>query len=83
MRSELAATEPNLAVKFITATLTTIPKVMSAASQQRVLDVLYANPQGVLRMSDSVPGLVETSNNLGVVTTENGFVKAANLARSQ
>ena len=82
VRQELAATEPNLAVKFITATLSTIPQVMSAASQQRVLDVLYANPQGVLRMSDSVPGLVETSNNLGVVTTENGFVKAANLMRS-
>ena len=82
VRQELAATEPNLAVKFITATLSTIPQVMTAASQQRVLDVLYANPQGVLRMSDSVPGLVETSNNLGVVTTENGFVKAANLMRS-
>jgi dipeptidase D len=82
VRQELTATEPNLAVKFITATLPTIPQVMSAVSQQRVLDVLYANPQGVLRMSDSVPGLVETSNNLGVVTTENGFVKAANLMRS-
>jgi dipeptidase D len=82
VRSELAATEPNLAVKFITATLPAIPQVMSAASQQRVLDVLYTNPQGVLRMSDSVPGLVETSNNLGVVTTENGSVKAINLARS-
>jgi dipeptidase D len=82
VRQELAATEPNLAVKFITATLPTIPQVMSAASQQRVLDALYANPQGVLRMSDSVPGLVETSNNLGVVTTENGSVKAINLARS-
>ena len=81
VRQELAATEPNLAVKFITATLPTIPQVMSPASQQRVLNVLYANPQGVLRMSDSVPGLVETSNNLGVVTTENGFVKATNLAR--
>ena len=82
VRQELAATEPNLAVEFITATLPAIPQLMSPTSQQRVLDVLYANPQGVLRMSDSVPGLVETSNNLGVVTTENGFVKANNLARS-
>ena len=82
VRHELAATEPNLAVEFTAATLPTIPQVMSAASQQRVLDALYANPQGVLRMSDSVPGLVETSNNLGVVTTENGLVTAINLARS-
>ena len=82
VRKELAATEPNLAVKFITATLPAIQEAMTPASQQRVLNVLYANPQGVLRMSDSVPGLVETSNNLGVVTTKNGFVKATNLARS-
>jgi len=82
VRKELAATEPNLAVKFITATLPGIQEAMTPASQQRVLNVLYANPQGVLRMSDSVPGLVETSNNLGVVTTESGFVKATNLARS-
>jgi dipeptidase D len=82
VREELAATDPNLAVTIITATLPAIPQVMTAASQQRVLDVLYANPQGVLRMSDSVPGLVETSNNMGVVTTEDGFVEAINLARS-
>ncbi len=82
LRQELTATEPNLAVTFITATLPTIQQAMTPASQQRVLNALYVNPQGVLRMSDSVPGLVETSNNLGVVTTENGFVKATNLARS-
>jgi dipeptidase D len=82
VRNELAATDPNLTVTYITATLPAIPQVMSAASQQRVLGALYSNPQGVLRMSDSVPGLVETSNNLGVVTTENGFVKAISLARS-
>jgi dipeptidase D len=82
VRQELTATEPNLAVTFIPVTLSTIPQVMTSASQQRVLDVLYINPQGVLRMSDSVPGLVETSNNLGVVATTNGFVTAANLARS-
>lgn len=82
VRKELTATEPNLAVTFSTATLPAIPAVMTPASQQRVLDALYANPQGVLRMSDSVPGLVETSNNLGFVTTANGFVEARNLARS-
>lgn len=82
VRNELTATEPNLAVTFSMATLPAIPAVMTPASQQRVLDALYANPQGVLRMSDSVPGLVETSNNLGVVTTANGFVQATNLARS-
>jgi dipeptidase D len=83
VRKELAATEPNLTVKWITSTVAGPPvPLMTLASQQRVLDALYANPQGVLRMSDSVPGLVETSNNLGVVRTEKGSVKATNLSRS-
>jgi dipeptidase D len=83
MRSELAAAEPNVAVKWITATVAGPPlAVMTPLSQNQVLNALYANPQGVLRMSDSVPGLVETSNNLGVVRTADGLVKASNLARS-
>ncbi len=84
-RSELAATEPDLAVKWITSTLPvsgTMPPAMTLTSQDRLLDVLYGNPQGVLRMSDTVPGLVETSNNLGIVTTSNGQLSAHNLSRS-
>jgi dipeptidase D len=82
-RTELAATEPNLAVTWITSTvLGPPPAVMTLSSQERVLDVLYGNPQGVLRLSDTVPDLVETSNNLGVVATANGAVTAINLARS-
>jgi dipeptidase D len=82
-RTELAATEPDLAVKWITSTVSSpAPAVMTLSSQDRVLDVLYANPQGVLRMSDTVPGLVETSNNLGIVATANGQVTAHNLSRS-
>jgi len=80
VRKELAATEPNLAVKWVTATLPS--QVMSLAGQEKVLDALYANPQGVLRMSDTVSGLVETSNNLGVVTAQNGHVQATSMSRS-
>ena len=80
IRKELAATEPNLAV---TATPATAPsQVMTPGSQKLVLDVLYANPQGVLRMSRAVPGLVETSNNLGIVAAQNGVLQVTNFARS-
>jgi dipeptidase D len=82
VRTELTHTEPSLAVKVMTATLTMTPTVMTPASQTKVLDVLYANPQGVIRMSDVVTGLVETSNNLGVVKTANGLLQATNLSRS-
>ncbi len=82
-RDELAATEPNLAVRLAASPLSgPPPAVMVESSQNRVLDALYANPQGVIRMSDAVPGLVETSNNLGIVSTANGAVTATNLARS-
>jgi dipeptidase D len=44
-------------------------RVWSRADRDRILDALLACPQGVLAMSRAVPGLVETSNNLAVITT--------------
>lgn len=48
----------------------------------RVVDALLACPHGVLAMSRAVPGLVETSNNLAVVTTEGNAVKVVTSSRS-
>jgi len=45
-------------------------KVWIRFDNERVLDAMLACPHGVLAMSRAVPGLVETSNNLAVVTTE-------------
>ena len=44
--------------------------VMHMASLQRILFVLYNAPYGVVAMSADLPGLVETSLNLGIMTTE-------------
>ena len=41
-----------------------------------------ALPAGVARMSASVAGVVETSNNLAVVTIENGTIRVENMVRS-
>jgi dipeptidase D len=49
---------------------------------ERVLDALLACPHGVLAMSRAVPGLVETSNNLAVATTEGDSVKVTTSSRS-
>jgi dipeptidase D len=49
---------------------------------ERVLDALLACPHGVLAMSRAVPGLVETSNNLAVVTTEGDEVAVVASSRS-
>lgn len=80
VRAELAAVEPDLAV---TATpLDLPPGVMDAALQRTLLDALYAMPQGVMRMSDAVPGLVETSINTGIVEVGNGRIGVIMLMRS-
>ena len=58
--------EPDLKVE---ATPTGMPaKVMDETAQRTLIDALYGTPQGVLRMSDAVPGLVETSTNMGIVS---------------
>ncbi|MES9963693.1 MAG: aminoacyl-histidine dipeptidase [Candidatus Sedimenticola sp. 20ELBAFRAG] len=55
---------------------------MDTISQQKLLDLVGACPHGVIRMSDSMPGLVETSTNLAIVKTEDGFIRVFNLVRS-
>jgi len=57
-------------------------KVWIRFDNDRVLDALLACPHGVLGMSRAVPGLVETSNNLAVVTTEGNTVKVTTSSRS-
>jgi len=42
-------------------------QVMAQAEQEIWLHSLHASPHGVRRMSRQVPGVVETSNNLGMV----------------
>jgi dipeptidase D len=48
----------------------------------RVIDALLACPHGVLAMSRAVPGLVETSNNLAVITPEGTTVRVQTSSRS-
>jgi dipeptidase D len=57
-------------------------KVWIRFDNERVLDALLACPHGVLAMSRAVPGLVETSNNLAVATTEGDAVKVTTSSRS-
>jgi dipeptidase D len=77
---ELATTEPELA---ITATPATLPgMVMTPDAQRRIVGALYGSPNGVMGMSDSVPGLVETSTNLGTVSAAKGQFAAGFLVRS-
>ncbi|MCW8328108.1 aminoacyl-histidine dipeptidase [Photobacterium sp. SDRW27] len=56
--------------------------VLTATAQKRFYAVLNACPNGVLRMSDDIEGVVETSLNVGVITTEADKITILCLIRS-
>ena len=80
VKAELAAVEPDLNVQAVPADLPV--KVMDETAQRMLVDALYATPQGVMRMSDAVPGLVETSTNIGIVKGEDGTLEVTCYLRS-
>ncbi len=80
VKKELAGTEPGLKISFEPADMPAA--VMDADTAVSCCKALYSCPNGVIRMSDAVEGLVETSSNLAVVKTENGKISMASLQRS-
>ncbi|NRA62152.1 MAG: aminoacyl-histidine dipeptidase [Psychrobium sp.] len=79
-KAELCAVEPDLAI-FLDAG-EDFDDVLSPALQTRLLASLYGCPHGVFRMSDEVEGVVETSNNLGVIQTRGKEIYVQCLIRS-
>ncbi len=78
--NEFAATEPDLKIEI---TETETPKeVVKTCCDTPILQLAYALPHGVLRMSASIKDLVETSNNFAIFNLENGKLTMANLIRS-
>ncbi|OQS39443.1 aminoacyl-histidine dipeptidase [Chromobacterium haemolyticum] len=59
-----------------------LDQVMARADQGAIFAALHAAPHGVKRMSQRVEGVVETSNNLGVVVLEEGKLFANLMVRS-
>lgn len=57
-------------------------KFFSVEGEERLIRLLLGLPHGVHRMSDTVPGLVEVSNNLATVRTEENGVKILSSQRS-
>lgn len=81
VKSELAAVDPGL-VATVTDAAPSGPEVWSDVTAVRVLALLAALPHGVLRMSDEIAGLVETSTNFARVRTEPGVLRISMSNRS-
>lgn len=79
-KAEFAETEPGL---MFTCEKTAVPvKVMNKGDQYRIIRAVFVCPHGVVRMSQAMKGLVETSNNLAIVSCKGGRFEAYCLTRS-
>lgn len=79
-RKEFAETEPDLS---LVCRKTDPPAgVVPLKEQYKMIRAVFACPNGVERMSRSMEGLVETSNNLAIVRLGNGKFEALSLTRS-
>jgi dipeptidase D len=79
-KAEFAETEPDL--KFICEKTSVPAKVMNQGDQYRIIRAVFVCPNGVVRMSQAMKGLVETSNNLAIVRCKDGKFEVYNLTRS-
>lgn len=80
IKAELALKEAGVSV---TAEKAEMPaSVMDTTSQTNLIKAVYGCPNGVIRMSDAMENLVETSNNLARVVSNNGVISIQSLLRS-
>jgi len=81
VREELGAVEPELRVSVAEAAVAPAA-ILKRKHQKQILQTISALPHGVIKMSAAIPGLVETSTNVAVVTTEGDTVSLATSQRS-
>jgi len=67
IKNELSATEPDIKLEISEVKMPL--RVMQTSLQRRLISAVFACPNGVIRMTDGIPGLVETSTNLSIVKT--------------
>jgi len=80
IKKELSAVEPTM--KIILTPAEKPASLLDEVSQANIINALYGCPNGVIRMSNEMPGLVETSINIGVLKTEKNMVVGQTLLRS-
>ena len=80
-KQEFGSDEPGLAMKVTESAEKEYP-VMTEESTKKVIFFLMNCPNGVYEYSRSLKGLVETSDNLGVIVTEEDCVRFMILTRS-
>lgn len=67
LKEEFASKEPDFDVKFDCVGEGVVVNALHKDDSLRIMDFLLALPQGVEAMSADIEGLVETSNNIGII----------------
>ena len=81
VKAEVATVDPDLRV-LIAPHKGKKGKVLKKALQKKLLQTVSALPHGVIKMSADIPGLVETSTNVAVLTTTAREISLATSQRS-
>jgi dipeptidase D len=80
VKNELSMVEPNISIELKEADMP--QSVIDKTTQDNLIRAIYGCPHGVMRMSDSMEGMVETSTNMAVIKIENGKIRIQTLQRS-
>ncbi len=81
VKAEFAESDPSARLE-IEDHVSVQPKYIQDKAMLTAVKAIIAAPSGVIRMSQSMPGLTETSINLAIVRTENGKITIHSLMRS-
>lgn len=81
IENELRAQDPGLKIEASITDIKTC-KEFTDESTKKVVDLLYIYPNGINTKSTEIEGLVESSTNLGVLTTKDGVVEFDSAIRS-
>lgn len=80
LKSELTLIEPNLS--FELQLIDKAIKIFTPSTTEHIIHLLNVLPNGVIRNSDVLENIVETSLSVGVLKTEENQIKATILVRS-
>lgn len=78
---EYEVSDPDVTLKMTECT-EAVAQVINRASGDAIIDALFLLPNGVQKMSDAMPGLVQTSLNLGILTMKEDEVQMGFSVRS-
>ncbi len=80
LREEYGDADPN--IRCVISKCERQETVISRKAFEALMRCLEQIPQGVVKMSDTMPGTVETSNNVGRVVTEQDYIFVSTHTRS-